>query len=83
MKKYIIIFDQGNGCDFTIGCGILVFEIEANNLDEVKTKLGEKLRNYRSPEYRIEDITILEVNEKISIDPYIFYDMYDMEEDRE
>lgn len=60
-----------------------MFEIEANNLDEVKTKLGEKLRNYRSPEYRIEDITILEVNEKISIDPYIFYDMYDMEEDRE
>jgi hypothetical protein len=46
--KYVIIFEQrGEGCDYTIGCGIKFKIIEANDLEDARNKAKEYfLMNY-------------------------------------
>lgn len=39
MKKFLAVFKQaGEGCDYTIGCGIAVHEIEAENREKAFEK---------------------------------------------
>ena len=32
MPKFLVIYRQGNGCDYTIGCGLAVHTLEAPSL---------------------------------------------------
>lgn len=34
MKKFVLVERHGGGCDYTIGCGIRVTELEAESLEE-------------------------------------------------
>ena len=41
MKYTVILKQDGEGCDYTIGCGMTKTTIEANSLDEAKEKLNK------------------------------------------
>jgi phosphoenolpyruvate carboxylase len=53
--KYIAILRQdGEGCDYTIGCGINTIEFEANDALEAGLKLKEIVReNYNNSERKL------------------------------
>lgn len=59
-KAYLI--QQGEGCDYTIGCAQTVIKIEATNLDEAKAKLKEIiLEEYNDDETQLEKVELYEI----------------------
>jgi len=75
MKKYLICYKAGAGCDYSIGCGIKTEEIEApdlktatalihcaNNGTADHIKYGDDLRNYLKNDDRgYEEVWIYEI----------------------
>jgi hypothetical protein len=60
---------QGEGCDYTIGCAQTVIDIEAYNLTEAETQLIELIADeYNSDENRLESVELYEVSEIINLD---------------
>ena len=42
--KYLVIYTQdGEGCDYSIGCGVLIEEIEAVDLDDAEQQIRVSL----------------------------------------
>ncbi len=39
MKYYLVRYQKGQGCDYTIGCGLDVEQISAKNMDEAIKKV--------------------------------------------
>jgi len=40
MKKFLVVEHQaGEGCDYSIGCGVLTYEVEAESMDAVLAQL--------------------------------------------
>jgi len=75
-KAYLI--QDGQGCDYTIGCGQTIIELEALDMDEAKLKLIDIiLEEYNHDEYRLESAELFEISEiyHIPID-----DIYDENE---
>lgn len=56
MKYYAYLKQKGEGCDYTIGCGNTLIDIEAKNDDEARAKLSEIIKE----EY-IDDTTLSKV----------------------
>lgn len=65
MKKYkAYIHQQGEGCDYTIGCAQTVIDIEANSMDEAKQKLFEEIEeSYSHEEQRLESAELYEIEQ--------------------
>ncbi len=59
MKHFIIEVYAGEGCDYTIGCGLRVEPAEANSIEELEDELKKYLimdpYYYESPEYDEDD----------------------------
>lgn len=75
--KYKAYLYQEGGCDYTIGCGIRVIDIEASNIEEAHSKLKEEiLENYNFSETRLAECELYEVNQVIICDVEDWYDEF-------
>lgn len=68
---------QGEGCDYTIGCAQTVIEIEAQNIDEAKQKLYQKIEDFYTGERGLELCELYEINEVVTIDLNEWYKRID------
>ena len=69
--KFLLVMKQDNGCDYTIGCGIALEEIEADNPDASIATAFEKMAvDYGDSPYISEDINraiLYEIGAKITV----------------
>ena len=62
--KYVAYLTQkGEGCDYTIGCGILLIPIDATNMDEAKDKLSEIILEEYFDDTELKKAEIFEINQ--------------------
>lgn len=64
MKTFVIVERQGNGCDYTIGCGIKVYETKAESRDALLKQLRadeDLLRDWSHADSERESVEIYEV----------------------
>lgn len=60
---------QSQGCDYTIGCGSLVIELESYKFDEAKNELiGIIKTNFSSDARRLNKAELLEVKNSMELD---------------
>ena len=79
MKTYIAYLKQdGEGCDYTIGCGRTVIDIEAANMEEATNKLVEKIKEeYSYEEGRLKSAVLYEVLQLHMLDTKELYKRID------
>lgn len=67
--KYYLIERQSGGCDYTIGCGIRVTQLNAITLEEAKEEAAENIGDYwkGEGEFSIQAAELLEVSESIDL----------------
>lgn len=41
MAKFLVVHEQSGGCDYTIGCGVLVEEYEGDSIEEVLAEVRQ------------------------------------------
>ena len=83
--NYLIVMHQSGGCDYTIGCGIKTFTINAydeHNLNEQCYKLFDE---YNNTDVDISRIEIYEINKNalVDIDSYIIRQKQEIELEKE
>ena len=63
MQYKAYLSQKQEGCDYTIGCGNKIINIEAKNLEQANQKLiTEIIENYNNDEIKIDLAVIYEVN---------------------
>jgi endonuclease III-like uncharacterized protein len=79
--KYIAILRQdGEGCDYTIGCGINTIEFEANDALEAGLKLKEIVReNYNNSEKKLKSAVYYEIKAGYTCDLPKWYSAFETE----
>lgn len=74
MKTYKAYLNQGQGCDYTIGCGLRVIDITANSMEDAKQKLAETIaEEYSYDEGRLEKAELYEVEQVFVMDLKAIY----------
>jgi hypothetical protein len=75
MKTYKAYLQQeGEGCDYTIGCGLRVIDITANSMEEAKHKLAETIATeYSYDEGMLYAAELYEVEQVFSMDVKAIY----------
>ncbi len=70
---YLIQRQDGEGCDYTIGCGIRISQIQASNIEEAKENANEMIGNYwkYKYDYSIDRATLLVVSEEIDLASFL------------
>jgi hypothetical protein len=80
MKTFLIVEEQGGGCDYTIGCGIRTTQIEADSMEEAiefiknesfKDRSGEDDGDYQvlaTKERERCGVSVYEIGEVVEID---------------
>ena len=64
MKYKAYLTQEGEGCDYTIGCAQTVIDIHANNIGDAKQKLIEIIEeDYNCFEYSLSGAEIYECNQ--------------------
>lgn len=66
MKTYKAYFEQEGGCDYTIGCGYILVDLEAKTWDAAIDEITEKMEYYGID--NIDKATLFEINEELEID---------------
>jgi hypothetical protein len=83
--RYYLIERQSGGCDYTIGCGIRITELIANDLEDAKKKaaknIGSKWRG--GDEHSIDNAELLEVSESCDLAAFLDQRAKDRAEARE
>lgn len=64
--KYLLHLHEDGGCDYTIGCGNAIIELEVENPADLMKAIEEKLEDYGID--RIYSATVYPYTEKIEID---------------
>ena len=65
---YKAYLSQEGGCDYTIGCGKEVIEIEADNMDDAKKELERRIKENYYDEFEINEAILFEINEEFNMD---------------
>ena len=69
MKYIAHLVQKGEGCDYTIGCGLVVHELSADNMEDAKQELKELIKeDYSYSEAYLEKATLYEVKEEVNIE---------------
>ena len=61
------LHQKGEGCDYTIGCGIDVIEIDASNMDEAISKLQSIIDEEYTDDISLKEAIIYEVVNKTKV----------------
>lgn len=69
-KKFgVWAWQHGEGCDYMIGCGSMLVELDATNLkdaiEEAKIKLGEEHSCYHGSERELQEIQVVQIMHEI------------------
>ncbi len=64
---YIVVLTQSGGCDYTIGCGILVEQLSAKNLTDAAAEAEDLVKGYTG-EQKLSGAHLYEVHSSIKID---------------
>lgn len=77
--KYKAYLEQGGeGCDYTIGCGKIVVNLESTNMEDAMRELSELiLEEYGSDESMIDTAELYEVGNVIKMDLDKLYNVRD------
>lgn len=60
---YKAILYQSGGCDYTIGCGVKVFELNASDMKDARNKLNKIIeKEYSDEEHKLSNCELLEVS---------------------
>ncbi len=79
--KYKAYLKQEGGCDYTIGCGIRVIDIEASDIIEAKDKLFKEVKEtYNDSENRLSKVELYEINNILIINIEEWQKRFDNEE---
>lgn len=70
MKKFIAVLNQSGGCDYTIGCGVEVKKIDAENIETAEKKILKILKE-GYPD--IDSLKIYEITDEKTVDLRKFY----------
>lgn len=83
MKRFKAYLKQeGEGCDYTIGCGRTVVDIEAESMDEAKEVLKEIIADeYNCDEVMLHSVELMEISSIIDFDIKAFYSLLKKQED--
>ena len=74
MKYIAHLVQKGEGCDYTIGCGLVVRELSADNMEDAREELKEIIKEeYSYDEAYLEKATLYEVNEVVDVDVDAIY----------
>ena len=74
MKYVAHLVQKGQGCDYTIGCGLQVVELSADNMSDAEKELTEVIKEeYSYDESYLEKATLYEVNEAVEVDVEAIY----------
>lgn len=71
--RFFLLEEQGGGCDYTIGCGLRISEIQATSLEEAKAQVVEEIGdNWRAQhEHGIEKAALFLVEDKIDLRAFL------------
>ena len=75
MKKYKAhLCQHGEGCDYTIGCGHAVIDLKAQNIEDAKIELADRIRDsYSSMETSLESAVIFEISDEFELNVTEYY----------
>lgn len=82
MKTYKAYLNQGGGCDHTIGCGIVVVDLEATNYDDAMTELVLLIKEDYNPDSE-RDLESAELYEIEKVEDINVKEIYQWMEDQE
>jgi len=61
---FIAYLDQGSGCDYTIGCGKVLIELQSKTREDAIEEIRANHLPHYGSEYRLENIALYEVVSK-------------------
>jgi hypothetical protein len=79
MATFIVVYNQGEGCDYTIDCGVSTIEFEASSLKAAQKRVEEaylsdgadgdpdELLSHNSSEGNFESIWLVEVKKSVQV----------------
>lgn len=70
--EYIAVLHQPGGCDYTIGCGIQVANLEAKTYGGALVEAGELLTEY-TEERKLDSLTVYEVTRSMMLNTQGIY----------
>lgn len=71
MSRFILVLEQGGGCDYTIGCGTKVVELDATDGTMASLEAIEVIDYYGGfapHETRVAEATIYKVDDAVQLD---------------
>ena len=68
MKYIAHVVQNGEGCDYTIGCGLQVVQLSADNLEDAKQELKEIIKEQYFDDQELESAVIYEVSNAHDVD---------------
>lgn len=78
MEYKAYIKQDGEGCDYTIGCAQTVIDIQADSIENARVKLLEIIEeDYTSLERRLDFAEIYEVGQTMRLNLHTFYNHYE------
>ena len=76
MKTYkAYLKQQGEGCDYTIGCGQTLISIEADDMESAKFKLFNIIQENYTDDNELKRAELYEVSDTLTIDLKNFYNL--------
>lgn len=74
MAKYVAyLMQNGEGCDYTIGCGKKMITLESTDRESAEKELKDIIIEEYSDEVMLSSATIIEVSDEIQIDVKSIY----------
>lgn len=80
MKYKAKLIQVGEGCDYTIGCGQLVIDIDANSLEDANVKLQKIIKEEYRFEQSLKSCELYEVHDTHIIDVDVIYKQLEIDE---
>jgi LPS O-antigen subunit length determinant protein (WzzB/FepE family) len=59
MKYFAYLKQKGEGCDYTIGCAQTLISFDANDDDDAKQKLSERIQEEYTGEFELSSVLLL------------------------
>lgn len=74
MSKFVAYLQQGQGCDYTIGCGNLLWEVDMPSMETAVMEVVERIaESCSSPETRLQSCKVFQVIDEEDIDLKTLY----------
>lgn len=65
--KYKAYINQGQGCDYTIACGVDIIDLEASSMEEAKKALIKEIKEEYTGERALASAQIFEINDIFAV----------------